>query len=291
MGTLLTEKEWLAVLPTIKYVLSDCDGVLWNGDRAIDGSRECLEKLRKLGKEVFYVTNNSTKTREDGVNHCHKLKFQAQLNDIYSTAYATGAFLKNKGVKSIYLIGSRALWQEITSQGISCNEQGPDKTDAEWDSLKNIDLGDPVEAVVIGYDPHFSMSKVCRAASYLLNPKCLFIGTNEDQTLPTDRKDIAVPGTGCVVSSVQTASGRQPTIIGKPHPTLIELLRNDHPDITPQNALFIGDRLNTDIELGRRQGFRTLLVESGVHKRTDIDPEKAPTYYLPSLGDLLKFMK
>lgn len=79
-------------------------------------------------------------------------------------------------------------------------------------------------------------------------------------------------------------------MIGKPNPTLVDLLRKDHPDLNPENALFIGDRLNTDVELGRLQGFRTLLVETGAHKRTDIDPLKPPTYYLASLNELLTFM-
>lgn len=70
---------------------------------------------------------------------------------------------------------------------------------------------------------------------------------------------------------------------------MIELLKMQFPDLDPENTLFIGDRLNTDIELGRRQGFKTLLVESGVHNRNDIDPSKAPTYYLPSLNDICKF--
>lgn len=188
MAKLLTQNEWLEILPKVKYVLSDCDGVLWNGDRAIEGARECLAMLRELGKKICYVTNNSTKTRQDGVNHCRKLNFDAEVDDVYCTSYATGAYLKSKGVKSIYLIGSSALRKEIMMQGIICNELGPESSDGLWSSLKNMQLGNPVDAVVVGYDANFSIPKVCRAASYLLNPQCLFVATNEDQSLPTDRK-------------------------------------------------------------------------------------------------------
>jgi len=43
----------------------DCDGVLWHGDRLIDGAVEFLEMLRSQGKRVLFVTNNATKSRRN----------------------------------------------------------------------------------------------------------------------------------------------------------------------------------------------------------------------------------
>jgi len=290
MSKLLTKSEWSALFPKLKYVLSDCDGVLWNGDRAIEGAREFLGTLRQNGKRVCFVTNNSTKSREQILSKCLKLKFEAELSDVYGTAYATAAYLKMLGVGSVYLIGSPAIYHEITSLGIKCTGLGPDELDGNWNSWLNVKLEEGIQAVVAGFDEHFSLQKVCRAASYLLNPDCHFIVTNRDQSLPSERKDLVLPGTGCIISCLETAAGRPPIVVGKPYPTMIELLKKQFPDLDPENTLFIGDRLNTDIELGRRQGFKTLLVETGVHNREDIDPLKAPTYYLPSLNDICGFI-
>lgn len=188
MSKLLTETEWSELFPKLKYVLSDCDGVLWNGDRAITGAREFLATLRKHDRRVCFVTNNSTKTREQILERCHKLNFEASLDDVYGTAYATAAYLKALGVNSVYLIGSSAILHEITSLGIKCTGLGPDELDGNWYSWLNVELEEGIQAVVAGFDEHFSLQKVCRAASYLLNPECHFIATNRDQSLPSERK-------------------------------------------------------------------------------------------------------
>jgi hypothetical protein len=41
----------------------DCDGVIWKGDSLITGVPAVLDRLRALGKMIFFVTNNSTKSR------------------------------------------------------------------------------------------------------------------------------------------------------------------------------------------------------------------------------------
>ena len=52
-------------------------GVLWAGDTIIGQANEALNKLRALGKRIFYVTNNSTKSRQEFVEKCQKLGFIA----------------------------------------------------------------------------------------------------------------------------------------------------------------------------------------------------------------------
>lgn len=71
----LDNDQLAAFLDSFDTVLTDCDGVLWMGDTAIDGSADALNQLRELGKRIFYVTNNSTKLRDEYVNKCRKLKF------------------------------------------------------------------------------------------------------------------------------------------------------------------------------------------------------------------------
>ena len=46
---------------------------------------------------------------------------------------------------------------------------------------------------MVGLDYHISYMKLIRAATYLRNPDCLFIATNEDTQLPT-RGHVSIPG-------------------------------------------------------------------------------------------------
>ncbi len=51
-----------------------------------------------------------------------------------------------------------------------------------------------VNAVIVGYDKHFSMAKLVKACSYAKNPQNHFIGTNMDTYLPIENKEILIPG-------------------------------------------------------------------------------------------------
>ena len=51
-----------------------------------------------------------------------------------------------------------------------------------------------VKAVVVGFDPHISYKKLVKTSSYLGNPDCLFVVSNEDARLPS-KGPILIPGT------------------------------------------------------------------------------------------------
>ena len=66
-----------------------------------------MNTFRDLGKKVFYVTNNSTKTREEFGEKCEVLNFVATPEDILCTAYLTACYLKDMNFKKkAYVIGS-----------------------------------------------------------------------------------------------------------------------------------------------------------------------------------------
>ena len=71
----LDEQGVVRFLSSFDTVLTDCDGVLWNGPEAIKGSPETINKLRDSGKKIIYVTNNGTKSRKEYVKKCQSLGF------------------------------------------------------------------------------------------------------------------------------------------------------------------------------------------------------------------------
>merc|ERR1719478_133741 len=52
------------LLDKVDVFIFDCDGVIWKGDSLIDGVPAVLAMLRAAGKKIFFVTNNSTKSRK-----------------------------------------------------------------------------------------------------------------------------------------------------------------------------------------------------------------------------------
>ena len=74
---LLNKDNIRTFVQSFDAVVTDCDGVIWTGDDRIGQANLSLNKLREMGKKVFYVTNNSTKSRDECVKKCHRLEYIA----------------------------------------------------------------------------------------------------------------------------------------------------------------------------------------------------------------------
>ncbi|XP_041365961.1 glycerol-3-phosphate phosphatase-like isoform X2 [Gigantopelta aegis] len=238
---------------SVDNFLFDCDGVLWDGKGAIDGSLETIQKLLSMGKRVFYVTNNSTNTRDNYVKKCHKFGYPAQTEEIACTAYIAALYLHNIKFKGkVYVVGNPSMGVELDKLNIKHFGIGPDTFDtSEITSMLQMKLDDEVTCVLVGYDMYLNVAKISKAASYLQNPDVLFLATNEDSHLPVAGSKIVVPGTGTMVNAVKIPARRDPIILGKPEKPMFEVLRETH-NLNPSRCCLVGDRINTDIGLVKR---------------------------------------
>ncbi|KAM6950977.1 glycerol-3-phosphate phosphatase-like [Aplochiton taeniatus] len=285
------------LLDSVDNVLFDCDGVIWRGDQAIPGAVGVINLLRKNGKRVFFVTNNSSKTRKMYAEKMSLLGFDAKEEEVFGTAYCLAMYLKTiiKLEGKVYLIGNNAMKQELENVGIQQTGSGPDLifgTPSDW---ANVPLDPEVKAVVVGFDWDFSYMKLNRAMQYLSNPDIVFVGTNTDTRLPLEGGK-AIPGTGCIVKSVETAAQRQAQTVGKPSRFMFHCVASQF-GLDGARCLMVGDRLDTDILLGSNCGLKTLLTLTGVSTLADAEahqksgaPERlgmVPDYYVESIADLL----
>ncbi|MEL7209697.1 MAG: HAD hydrolase-like protein, partial [Actinomycetota bacterium] len=97
-----------------------------------------------------------------------------------------------------------------------------------------------------------------------------FVATNDDATFPD--ADRLLPGNGSIVAAVATAAGAVPTVAGKPHPTITDLVRNR---LGPDGVM-VGDRPETDGLFARALGYRFGLVLTGVITADDLPVEPTP---------------
>ncbi|CAL8302256.1 unnamed protein product [Lota lota] len=285
------------VLDSVDSVLFDCDGVIWRGDTAVPGASEVINLLKKHGKNVFFVTNNSSKTRKLYAQKMERMGFNVKEEEVFGTAYCSAMYLKTvanfKG--KVYLIGSNALKQELEDVGIQQTGVGPDHISGMQSDWANVPLDPEVKAVVVGFDEHFSYMKVNRAMQYLNDPSCLFVATNTDTRLPLEGGK-AVPGTGCLVRAVEMAAQRQAQKVGKPNGFMVDCVASQF-DLDRGRCMMVGDRLDTDIMLGTNCGLKTVLTLTGVNTLEDAQahqgsgcPERhkmVPDYYMESIADLL----
>merc|ERR1719331_3553508 len=94
----------------------DCDGVIWKGDSVIPGIPETLAKLRAAGKKIFFVTNNSTKSRKGYLGKFKSLGLDVKPEEIFSSSFAAAAYLEQNPLpagKKVYIIGQEGICQEL----------------------------------------------------------------------------------------------------------------------------------------------------------------------------------
>ncbi len=235
----------------IKAVAFDIDGTLCYGSTPIDGAIELINFFKKKKLKVFYLTNNSSKTRQGVVDKLLSVGFELSVKDLYTSAYTVSVYLKQNGYKNVFVLGESGLREEISSQGVNITEE------------------ERAEAVVVGLDLSFNYEKLSKAATVVLNGAEI-IACNYDVNYPG--KDCkTLPGCGALVAALEAAGGRKADYIaGKPNTLMIELLSKDT-GLKNKEILVIGDSYSSDIEMAKKFGSASVLISSDISYKNNSD--------------------
>lgn len=222
-------------------VLCDLDGVIYRGRRILEGVPEAMQRLVDAGEQVYFITNNSTRTPSQGA---------AKISDL------TG----------ISVDPNQVLGSSLAAAGMLGSEDGPVLVVGEAgvaDAVRRAGLDettDPMAArsVLVGLTRAITYEVIGEAMAAVRNG-ARFIATNADNTFPTETG--LLPGAGSIVAAISAASGVDPEIAGKPHPPMRQLIRSRGVGA----AWVIGDRVDTDIALAADiADWTSILVLTGV---------------------------
>lgn len=285
------------------YILCDCDGVLWRNADAVQNVPKTLNKLRELGKRIFFATNNSTKTREEFLTKLRRLGYVAEMDELFPISYSTAVYLNSIGFDGrAFVWGCSGISKELAKFGIDSEGVGFEATPSNWaPGFADIeDYDHEINAVIVGFDNQISFPKLVKACSYVNKPDCLFIAANADETFPSPNDRVVVPGPGAYVAAIEAVTKKKPINLGKPYNFFFECITHVHKDIDKKRTVMIGDRLTTDMVFGRNNGVSTLFVQSGlgtyeemINYKNSNNPDDhlcVPDYYLPSLAELYKYL-
>jgi phosphoglycolate phosphatase len=280
------------LLEKTKTFIFDCDGVIWKGDSLIDGVPETIDMLKAMGKQMFFITNNSTKSRAGYLKKFTGLGLNITAENIFSSSFAAAAYLESiKFSGKVYVVGETGIGEELDLLNIKW-------TGGEADKGKEVTLSEglymehdkDVSAVIVGFDRHFNYHKIQQATLCIReNPGCLFIATNTDAvTHLTSAQEWA--GNGSMVGCIKGSTQQEPIVVGKPSSFMLDYISEKY-SIPKEEICMVGDRLDTDILFGKDGGLSTLLVLSGVtSEETLLKPsnEIVPDCYTNQLSDLLQ---
>lgn len=247
--------------------ICDMDGVIYHGNRILDGVTEFINWMQTNNKKFVFLTNSSERTPHELSMKLERMGLHISADHFYTSAMATAEFLHSQNPNSTaYVIGEAALTKALYDQGIYMNDVNPDY-------------------VVVGETSTYSFEKLQKACNLVLKGAKL-IGTNPDITGPVENG--ICPATGALIAPIEIATGRKAYFVGKPNPLMLRHgLRklNCH----SQDIAFIGDRMDTDIIAGIESNVDTVLVLSGVTSMEDISnfPYR-PRYIVKGVGDLVR---
>ena len=247
--------------------ICDMDGVIYHGNRVLDGVVEFVNWMIDHEKKFVFLTNSAERTPHELSMKLERMGLSVSADHFYTSAMATAEFLHSqKPDCTAYVIGEAALTKALYDQGIYMNDVNPDY-------------------VIVGETRSYNFEKIEKAIQ-LVNRGAKLIGTNPDITGPTEAG--VMPATGALIAPIEIATGKKAYFVGKPNPLMLRHgLRkiNCH----SEDIAFIGDRMDTDIIAGIESNVDTVLVLSGVTSREDIDlfPYR-PKYIINGVCDLVK---
>jgi NagD protein len=232
-----------------KSFLIDMDGVIYHGNRLIDGAADFVSRMQAAGCKFLFLTNNSGKTPADLSHKLAALGMEVPERHFYTSALATANFLHSqKPNGSAYVIGEAGLFQALYSVGYRITDQNPDY-------------------VVMGETRAFNYEMIQKACD-LIRGGARFIATNPDITGPGE-EDALMPACGALTGPIERVTKLRPYFVGKPNALMMRIavrMLDDH----SENSVIIGDRMDTDIQAGIESGLFTYLVLTGVTRKEDL---------------------
>jgi len=249
-----------------KLILFDLDGTLYLGAKIIPGAVPLVRKLRAAGKKIFFYTNNSSRSENDYLRKLNKMGFCAKRGEIIMSTHSLIRYLKKKRWKRIFLLGTPSMKRMLSAAKIRSVVSRP-------------------QVVVIGFDKTLTYAKL-EKASKLVERGTPYILTHPDIFCPTDNG--REPDCGSIGSVIELVTNRKPAaVLGKPHPLMVKEVA-ERTYCRRDQMLLVGDRLSTDIQMGKNFGIQTVLVLSGETKRKDLKKSKLkPNLVISSVANLV----
>lgn len=241
------------------------DGVIYSGNDLIPGADTFIAELQGRRIPFLFLTNNSQRTPRDVVNKLAGLGIEAEEENVFTSAMATGWFLaRQKPYGSAYVLGEGGLLTSLHENGYSLVTQDPD-------------------FVVVGEGRNFTLEMVNHAVEMILSGAKL-VATNLDPS--PKKKGWTNLGIKAIVSMLEEATGVKAFSVGKPSPVMMRVARKKL-GLATVDTTIIGDTMDTDILGGIQVGYQTILTQTGVSQKEDLSKYAfAPDLIVNGVGDL-----
>lgn len=235
----------MALIDRYDGFLIDIDGVVLLGEEPLPGAVEALTTLADAGRPYAFVTNNPRLAPGEQADLLRSFGIEVADGRLVTSAQTlVSLILEGPGPGSpAVVIGTDSFRGQVEEAGI---EPLP------------VDGWQRAESVMVSGHEELTYGEL-RAASMAAATGVPFGATGRDPTMPMP--DGHWPGTGAILAAIETASGREATVTGKPEPAIFEAGLDAIG--RPGRVAMIGDRLDSDIAGAKAVGIDGILVSAG----------------------------
>jgi NagD protein len=255
-----------------KGFIFDLDGTVYRGDSLIPGADRVIRLLREKGKKVVFLSNKPLQTREDYASKLTRLGIPTQPDEVINSTFVMTHYLKkNVPQARLFILGEIPFIEELKRAGFEITEEPKE-----------------IEYVVVAFDRTFDYKKLNIAFQAIKKFGAHFVATNPDRTCPVEGGE--VPDCAGMIAAIEAVAEKKvEVIVGKPSPIMIQTVL-DVLGLRPEDCILIGDRLETDIKMGRDSGIATGIVLTGVTDEETLKGIKhssdQPDFVFQSIADV-----
>ena len=248
-----------------KLFIFDQDGTIYLGGQPFPFAVDMIKRLRQSGRRVLFFTNNASHDPVFYIDKLTRLGFEPDRSELLTSGDVTIQFLlRRRTGKSVYLVGTPELERQFRGAGIA--------------------LSDSAGIVVTSFDTTLTYKKL-ETACTLIRGGAEYLSTHPDFNCPTETGFI--PDSGAISAFVTASTGVVPRYFGKPYSDTLDMIC-EVTGVAKEDMAVFGDRLYTDIALGRKNGMTSVLVLTGETTLADVEKagrEDKPDYVFPSLAE------
>jgi len=241
----------------IKAFLIDMDGVLYVGERQIEGATETIDLLNERGYRYRFVTNATRRCRSTINERLKRLGFNIREELIFSAPLVTIRYIKSCNKEPIcYLLSTGDVYRDFEDNDIILTDNDPNF----------VVIGDAGE--------DFTYLKLNKVFRFVLNGADLVAMEKDRYWMGPDG---LVMGAGPFVAAIEFATEKKATVAGKPSEEFFRHALHDL-GVKAEECAIIGDDLFSDVAGGKNLGIKGILVKTGKYrdellKKSDIKPD------------------
>jgi arabinose operon protein AraL len=255
-----------------KGFIFDLDGTVYRGDILIPGADRVIRLLREKGKKVVFLSNKPLQTREDYASKLTRLGIPTQPDEVINSTFVMTNYLKKIAPEGrLFVVGETPFVEELKKAGFKITDEPRE-----------------IDYVVVAFDRTFDYKKLNIAFQAIKKFGAHFVATNPDRTCPVEGGEI--PDCAGMIAAIEAVTEKKvEVIVGKPSPIMIQTVL-DVMGLKPEDCILIGDRLETDIKMGRESGMATGIVLTGVTDEKTLEESKhtslQPDFVFQSIADV-----